>query len=64
MQKGDFVLYISHGTICVGKIAEKWADKRWGIIPLMDRKNKIKRHEKFLLPVSKLKNILDISKKI
>ena len=63
MQKGDFVLYISKSTICVGKITEMWADKRWTIKPLTS-KNYIKRHEKFLLPVSKLKNILDITKKI
>ena len=64
MKKGDFVLYICHGTICVGKLAEKWSDERWGVLPLLDRKNEIKRHEKFLMPVSKLKNILDITKKI
>lgn len=63
MQKGDFVLYISKGTICVGRVSEKWADKRWAIQPITHT-NQIKRHEKFLMPVSRLKKFLDITKKI
>lgn len=64
MQKGEFVLFISRGKIFIGRLVAKWADKRWTIQPLLDNKNQIKRHEKFLLPVSKIKNVLDITKKI
>ena len=57
------VLYVSKGKICVGKLSAKWSDSRWTIDPITS-KNYIKRHQKFLMPISKLKNILDITKKI
>lgn len=64
MKKGDIVLYTKRGKVCVGIVGPKWADNRWTIQPVVYGEQHVKRHEKFLTPISSIKKYLDISKKI